>query len=126
MDWPRQGEWMLATSVAGSQGAGARVVARTGFGPVGVTDTMLITEWDPPRRCAVRHTGRLVRGSGVFEVSAVGASRPGTPGMTEFAWSEQLQLPGPVAAMLGRWLIEPAGRWVMQLSLRRFARLVSQ
>jgi hypothetical protein len=34
-------------------------------GPAGFTDTMKITEWDPPRRCVVRHTGRAVRGTGV-------------------------------------------------------------
>jgi uncharacterized protein YndB with AHSA1/START domain len=56
MDWSRQGEWIPATQVRGGTGVGARVVARTAVGPVGFTDTMVITEWDPPRRCVVRHT----------------------------------------------------------------------
>jgi uncharacterized protein YndB with AHSA1/START domain len=50
VDWPRQGQWMLATRVRGGQGAGAQVVARTGIGPLGFTDTMVITHWEPPRR----------------------------------------------------------------------------
>ena len=29
MDWPRQGDWMLATRVSGRQGVGATVTART-------------------------------------------------------------------------------------------------
>jgi hypothetical protein len=29
---------------------------------------MQIVEWRPPRRCVVRHLGRIVQGEGVFEV----------------------------------------------------------
>src|SRR6516164_1061843 len=61
VDWPRQGQWMLATRVRGGHGAGAQVVARTGIGPLGFTDTMVITHWEPPRRCVVAHTGRVIR-----------------------------------------------------------------
>ena len=75
MDWSRQREWIWATQVRGGAGPGAEVVARTGLGPVGFTDTMVITEWDPPRRCVVRHTGRVVRGLGIFEVTGRGPDR---------------------------------------------------
>jgi len=117
MDWPRQGDWMLATRVRGGLGVGATVVARTGIGPVGFTDTMVITQWAPPRRCVVRHTGRMVRGTGVFEVIPRGA-------FSEFAWTERLELPWPASSSPGRRLAAwPAG-WVMGASLRRFERLV--
>jgi Polyketide cyclase / dehydrase and lipid transport len=116
MDWPGQGDWMLATRVRGGQGVGAEVVARTGVGPVGVTDTMVITQWDPPRRCIVRHTGRVLRGTGVFEVVPRGAA-------SEFAWTERLQVPRHVPR-LARRLAAGGGRWVMGASLRRFARLI--
>ena len=69
-DWSRQHEWIWATRVHGGQGVGAAVTGRTGLGLVGFTDTMVITEWDPPRRCVVEHTGRLIRGAGIFEVRA--------------------------------------------------------
>jgi Polyketide cyclase / dehydrase and lipid transport len=116
MDWPRQGDWMLATRVHGGQGVGATVVARTGIGRLGFTDTMVITQWDPPHRCVVRHTGRVVRGTGVFEVARRGP-------VSEFAWTERLQLPR-ASGPLGRWLAgRPAG-WVMNASLRRLRRLV--
>lgn len=117
MDWTRQGEWIWATRTHGGHGLGAPVVGRTGIGPFGFTDTMVITEWDPPRRCVVRHTGRIVRGVGIFEVS--GAGPP-----CEFRWVERLQLPLP--AGLGRIVgraVQPAGQWGLQSSLRRFARL---
>ena len=117
MDWPRQGDWMLATRVSGGQGVGAAVTARTGVGPVAFTDTMVITEWYPPHRCVVRHTGRVVRGAGVFEVAPAGA-------MSEFAWTERLRLAPWVPGRLARWLAGGPGRWVMDASLRRLRRLV--
>jgi carbon monoxide dehydrogenase subunit G len=122
MDWSRQGEWMPATTVRGSDGVGARVVARTGVGPAGFTDTMVITEWDPPRRCVVRHTGRLVRGNSSFEVVPRGQ-------LSEFRWTEMLELPvpaaiRPAATALGRWTLAPLARLGLGYALRRFARLL--
>jgi carbon monoxide dehydrogenase subunit G len=117
MDWSRQREWMLGTQVSGGTGAGAEVVARTGIGPVGFADTMVITQWDPPRRCVVRHTGRIVRGLGIFEVVPSGQQ-------SEFRWTERLRLPWPLSGRLGRWTVAPVARWGLGASLRRFARLV--
>jgi hypothetical protein len=117
MDWARQGEWMLATRVSGGQGVGAAVTARTGLGRLGFTDTMVITQWYPPHRCVVRHTGRVVRGLGVFEVAAHGP-------VSEFAWTEKLLLPRPVPGWLARWLAGGPGRWLLDSSLRRLRRLV--
>lgn len=118
VDWPGQHRWILATRVEGGQGVGARVTGRTGFGPAGFTDPMVITEWDPPRRCVVRHTGRLVQGQGVFEVTPDGTA-------SRFRWAEQLELPLPPAAgpAIGL-LVRPLAQWGLALSLRRFARLL--
>src|ERR1019366_9621737 len=109
-DWSRQHEWIWATKVRGGQGLGATVVGWTGVGPVGFTDTMVISEWDPPRRCVVQHTGRVVRGAGVFEIVGDGPS-------CEFRWGEDLDLPLP--ATLGRLaglLIRPAAQWGLRAS----------
>ena len=94
MDWSRQGEWIPGTQVSGGTGVGAQVIARTAIGRVGFTDTMIITEWDPPRRCVVRHTGKVVRGSGIFEVIPHG-------GLTEFRWTELVELPLPAVLQRG-------------------------
>jgi carbon monoxide dehydrogenase subunit G len=115
MDWSRQREWIWATQVRGGAGTGAEVVARTGIGPAGFTDTMVITEWDPPRRCVVRHTGRVVRGEGVFEVVPDGAG-------SEFRWTERLDLPFGAAGRWGWRVARPLAQRGMDLSLRRFAR----
>jgi hypothetical protein len=131
MDWSRQGEWIPGTSVSGGTGVGAQVVARTAVGPVGFTDTIIITVWDPPRRCVVRHTGKVVRGSGIFEVIPLrdpsGLSDPSN--LSEFRWTELVELPvpdavQPSAVLVGRWTVVPLTRLALDYSLRRFARLV--
>jgi uncharacterized protein YndB with AHSA1/START domain len=119
-DWSRHDEWMLLTRarVAAGDGrsAGSRLAAFTGVGPVGFTDTMEITEWDPPRTVKVRHTGRLVRGTGTFRVL------PREGGST-IVWEEDLDLPfGPIGR-LGRPLVGPLSAPLLRLSLRRLAEL---
>jgi hypothetical protein len=120
-DWTGQGEWILATRVEVTSGGdgrrlGATLRAVTGVGPLRFADPMEIVEWDPPHRCVMRHTGRLVRGEGVFEVVA----RP--DGRSRFLWSELLDLPfgivGRAAWVLGRPVVK-AG---LDHSLRRLAR----
>lgn len=124
-DWERQGEWMLGTRVevtspGDGRHPGATLRAVTGAGPVGFADTMEIVEWAEadggPRRCVVRHTGRVVRGEGVFEVVELGPRR------CRILWSELLDLPfGPVGR-IGWGLGRPAFRAGVELSLRRLAR----
>jgi hypothetical protein len=120
IDWAGQKEWIWATRVEGGQGVGATVTGWTGIGPVGFTDTMVITEWDPPKRCIVTHTGKVVRGDGVFEVLPRGANGE----QSEFRWTEHLVLPVPAAiGKLASAVIAPMARVGLGLSLRRFALL---
>ena len=113
MTWERQADWMLFTRVSGGTGVGSRVSARTGVGPVGFTDDMEITEWDPPRVCRVKHLGKVVRGTGTFEVQDLG------PGRSRFVWSEDLEL-GPLAVA---WpVMRPVSELFLKLSLRRLVR----
>lgn len=122
VDWNGQGQWLLATRVRstaqGGVGVGGGAEAFTGLGPVGVLDTMEITLWDPPRRCHVRHTGRVVRGTGAFEVEERG------PAASVFCWREDLELPLGALGRLGWPLVRPLFAWGLRLSLRRFARRV--
>jgi hypothetical protein len=68
MDWERQSRWMLFTRVWATgkdgQGVGGGVAARTSVGGLGFTDDMVITHWDPPRECTVKHLGKVVRERG--------------------------------------------------------------
>ncbi len=121
-DWDRQGEWMMGTRVRGTalggQGVGGGIEAFTGLGRVGFLDTMEITAWDPPYRCAVLHTGRVVRGTGVFEVRDLGAGR------SAFVWSEQLDLPLGALGRGGWLLVRPLFLRGLRRSLDRFAQWV--
>ncbi|MDQ3404657.1 MAG: SRPBCC family protein [Actinomycetota bacterium] len=118
-DWTRQGDWMLGTHVRVTRGdgrsAGSALAAFTGFGKLGFTDTMEITAWEPPYRCVVRHTGGLVRGTGIFEVLARGADT------SAFRWHESLHPPLGALGSLGWRVVEPAFRYGLRRSLRQFA-----
>jgi uncharacterized protein YndB with AHSA1/START domain len=118
VDWDRQGEWMVLTSVTGGHGAGATIEAFTGKSPLGFLDTMTITDWQPPRRCEVLHTGRVVRGSAAFETEEL----PG--GRTRFVWTEWLVLPLGLIGELAFALVRPVFVAGIRVSLRRFARWV--
>jgi hypothetical protein len=131
VDWSRQHEWIWATRTTGGHGAGACVIGRTGIGPAAFTDTMHITEWDPPWRCTVLHSGPIVRGAGIFAV------RPLGPGRSEFRWTERIVLPAPIAELiparaetavtrLAYAVIAPLARIGLGSSLVRFARLAAR
>ena len=75
---------------------------------------MEITRWEPPTRCDVLHTGRVVRGTGTFEIRPRGD-------LSTFVWSEEVLLP---LGALGRWgwpVAERVIRAGYRASLRRFA-----
>ena len=121
VDWERQGEWMPLTDVrvvgGDPHGVGGRIEARTGM-PMGgrhagLLDTMEITGWHPPHRVEVLHTGRVVRGPGVFEV------RTRMAGAT-VVWTEQLDLPLGRLGRLGWPLVRPAAAFALHMGLSRF------
>lgn len=122
VDWDRQGQWMLGTLVRGTAqngvGVGGGISAFTGIGRLGFTDTMQITVWEPPRRCHVLHTGRVVRGTGEFEVRERGTGR------STFVWREDLDLPLGALGRTGWPVVRPAFTAGVRASLRRFARWV--
>ena len=127
VDWDRQGEWILQTDVRAvgeARGVGGRFDAVTGVKlpgrllggrRIGVLDTMLITAWEHPRRIDVRHTGRVVRGTGTFEI------RPRGDGGSTFVWTEGLDLPLGALGRAGWPLVRPVMTAGVRLSLRRFA-----
>ena len=121
-DWARQGEWMVGTKVRATaqdgQGVGGGIEAFTGVGKFGFLDVMEITRWDPPQVCHVLHTGRVVRGTGEFEVRDRGDAK------STFVWREDLDLPLGVVGRLGWPLVRPLFAAGVPASLRKFARWV--
>ena len=81
---------------------------------------MEIVGWDPPHRATVRHTGRVVRGSGVFTVLER-RTDDGREAST-FVWSEQLDLPLGALGALGWPVVKPAFAWGVKRSLDVLAR----
>ena len=120
-DWERQGEWMPLTDVrvvAGDpQGVGGRIEARTGVPVggrrVGMLDTMEVTGWHAPHRIEVLHTGRVVRGAGIFEVRSRNAG-------ATVVWTEQLDLPLGALGRLAWPLVKPLAAFLWTLTLGRF------
>ena len=118
VDWERQNDWIPFTVVRrepGGPGVGERFVAVTKVGPVGFADPMEVIGWQPPERADVRHLGRVVRGTGTFEVRPRGASA------STFVWTESLDLPLGRLGRLGWPLVRPAMVAGVRLSLKRFA-----
>lgn len=126
-DWSAQSDWMLGTTVrattvgeegAPGRGVGGGIEAWTGLGRFGFLDSMVVTAWDPPRRCVVRHTGAVVRGWGYFVVRPVA----GHPQRSRFLWAEQLNLPLGRVGRVGWHLVRPAFTVGVRASLHAFAR----
>jgi carbon monoxide dehydrogenase subunit G len=90
-DWESQGDWMLQTTVEVTsqvrEGVGTTIAAFTGIGKLGVMDHMVVTSWQPPHLCDVLHTGKIIKGTGRFELVAIDAD------ITRFNWSEEILAP---------------------------------
>jgi len=90
-DWESQGDWMLQTTVEVTseirEGVGTKIAAFTGIGKVGVMDHMQVTKWEPPFICDVLHTGKIIKGTGRFQLSSIDSET------TRFDWSEEILAP---------------------------------
>jgi len=122
-DWSSQGEWMLATRVwvtsEISEGVGTSIAAFTGpahriyprFSSLGLLDTMTVTTWQPPTRCDVIHTGKILKGTGTFQIESTGSHS------STFYWSETIDI-HRVLFLIGAPFI-----WLgVRISLARFVR----
>ncbi len=123
--WQGQSNWMLQTKVLltskESAGVGVTIEAFTGplyrfyprFAWLGVLDLMRVTHWQPPVRCDVIHYGKIIKGTGTFEVEAVGEQS------SIFHWSEEIAAPKLVFLVIKPFIL--AG---VKISLARFRRLL--
>jgi hypothetical protein len=122
-DWSSQGEWMLATRVwvtsEISEGVGTSIAAFTGpahriyprFSSLGLLDTMTVTTWQPPTRCDVIHTGKILKGTGTFQIESTGSHS------STFYWSETIDIHRAL------FLIGAPFIWLgVRISLARFVR----
>jgi hypothetical protein len=122
-DWQSQGDWMLQTKVWVTsdkvEGVGTSIAAFTGplyflyprFKSLGLLDLMVVTQWQPPHRCDVDHVGKILKGSGSFQLSEIEGSA------TRFDWSEIIEAPKPIFLLVAPFLYIG-----VRISLARFAR----
>jgi uncharacterized protein YndB with AHSA1/START domain len=113
-DWGRQSEWAMLTTTRGIGPTGGRAVgeqvhAFTGVGRLGFLDTMVVETWDPPHRCRVRKTGRVVRGAAEFVVEPV------VSGGSRVSYRAEVAVP---AGRLGE-LAWPVARAALAMGFRR-------
>ena len=97
-DWESQGDWMLQTRVDVTseirEGVGTTIAAFTGIGKLGVMDHMVVTSWQPPHICDVLHTGKIIKGTGRFELVVIDADT------TRFNWSEEILAPRAIFLLI--------------------------
>lgn len=114
-DWESQGKWMLQTSVKVTseirEGVGTSIAAFTGVGKFGIMDHMSVTSWQPPNVCDVVHTGKLIKGTGRFELTAIDEAT------TRFDWSEEILAPRAIFLLIAPGLY--AGVRISLTALRR-------
>ena len=119
-NWENQEKWVFLTKVRNigddSRKLGGKLEAFTGIGSFGFLDTMTITKWSPPYICEVTHTGKVVKGSGVFEVTSV-------DGVTYFTWTEYTEVPFGIVGKIGWIFVAPIAKLGLILSLRQFRKM---
>ena len=126
-DWESQGDWMLQTRVWVTSeiriGVGTSISALTG--PLvksgfkfGLLDKMVVTNWRPPYLCEVDHIGKIIKGTGKFELTD-GSNND--EAMTIFDWSETIRAPKLVFQLI--YLPTYLG---VRISLLRFRRSLTK
>ena len=122
-DWESQGDWMLQTRVWVTSdirsGVGTSISALTG--PLvksgfkfGLLDKMVVTNWLPPRLCEVDHVGKIIKGTGKFELTVISRNQEVA---TNFDWSETIEAPKAIFLLI--YLPTYLG---VRISLLRFRR----
>ena len=113
-DWESQSDWMLQTTVEVTseirEGVGTTIAAFTGIGKLGVMDHMQVTRWEPPYICDVLHTGKVIKGTGRFELSAIDSHT------TRFDWSEEVLAPRALFLLIAPGLYAGVRISLMNLS----------
>lgn len=86
----------------------ARFTARTGLGPVGFDDDMVVRAWDPPRHAVVEKVGRLLGGRIEVDLAPAGPN-------TRLRWAQTFAATGVPDALAGLAAggVRAAYRWAL-------------
>jgi carbon monoxide dehydrogenase subunit G len=123
--WERQPEWMLDAKevhVLTPERTGVGVTIRCPTNLLGVTvqDVMRVTRWEEPRLLEVVHLGRIITGTGAFELEE-------QDGGTSLRWWEEVD---PPFGAVGEWgattVVLPILRRIFGRSLANLAELAER
>jgi uncharacterized protein YndB with AHSA1/START domain len=123
--WERQPEWMLDAKevhVLTPERTGVGVTIRCPTNLLGVTvqDVMRVTRWEEPRLLEVVHLGRIITGTGAFELEE-------QDGGTSLRWWEEVD---PPFGAVGEWgattVVLPILRRIFGRSLANLAVLAER
>ncbi len=121
VDWERQPEWMVdakAVHVLTPEREGVGVTIRCPTNLMGFTvqDVMRVTRWREPSVLEVVHLGRVITGTGAFEL------RDGPGDGSTIHWWEEVD---PPLGRFGEWgastFVAPVIRWLFTRSLTNLA-----
>lgn len=106
----------------GGLSSGERFVARTGLGPLGFDDEMVVREWDPPHRAVIDKVGRVLTGSieVTIEPAVCASSAAAGAPSTRLRWSQRYGVTGVPGAVAG--LAAPAVRAAYRRAVGRITR----
>lgn len=130
-DWEAQPDWMVdARSVTVTSphrsGVGVTIDVPTTIA-LGLTvlDVMEVTEWVEGRKIGVRHTGRVIKGSGAFEVAPTHLPNGGEG--TIFTWTEDIDAPlGRLGDLVATYTAVQVVAFVFRRSLRALKRVAEE
>lgn len=116
----RHGDWMddlvsIEFLTEQTRGAGVRARGKVKTGPLRVSDSIEVTEWEPPRALAIRHAGK-VKGWGLFELIPLGNE-------TCFRWTEELHFPWFLGWRVGELFGRPILKGIFRKDAENFREL---
>ena len=120
-DWERQPEWMLDAKAVHvltphREGEGVTIRCPTNLLGFTVQDVMRVTKWVEPSELEVTHLGRIITGTGAFELEELGPER------TRIRWWEEIDPPlGAVGRVGAELVVAPFTRRLFGRSLRNLA-----
>ena len=126
VDWEEQPRWMLDAKEVHvtsphREGLGVELRCPTNLLGFTVQDTMRVTGWEDQRLLEVTHTGRIITGTGAFELA------PLEGGGTRISWWEEVDPPLGVVGEFGARIVAlPIIRRIFRRSLRNLARRAEQ
>jgi carbon monoxide dehydrogenase subunit G len=125
-EWERQPEWMLDAKdvevlTPVREGEGVTIVCPTNLLGVTVDDVMRVTGWRAPSYLEVTHLGRVITGTGAFELEELGPDR------TRVTWWERIDPPlGAVGRLGAKLVVLPITRRIFARSLANLAALAER